>query len=201
VAYFSKALMSPERNYNVWDQEFLAIVAALHHWRHLLIGIQEPVMIFTNHANLQYYRHLQKINRRVARYINFLEDFNYQLKHIPGKKNRADALSCHPDHDDSTGDNEHVVALPNEVFTNMMSMAALDQAILAHQKRRKAELEEWKDKYQLEYKDKAWYKGRALVVADNEEDQWSLLKMYHDAPTAGHLSMAKMLQALSQDYW
>ncbi len=132
VAYFSKALMSPERNYNVWDQEFLAIVAALHHWRHLLIGIQEPVMIFTNHANLQYYRHPQKINRRVARYINFLEDFNYQLKHIPGKKNRADALSCHPDHDDSTGDNEHVVALPNEVFTNMMSMAALDQAILAH---------------------------------------------------------------------
>jgi len=32
-------------------------VAALWHWRHLLIGTQELVVILTNHANLQYYHH------------------------------------------------------------------------------------------------------------------------------------------------
>jgi hypothetical protein len=93
------------------------------------VGTLEPVVILTDHANLQYYRHSQKINRRVARYINFLEDFNYQLKHIPGVKNRADALSRRPDHDDGTGDNEHVVALPNAVFAQMISVAAREQAV------------------------------------------------------------------------
>lgn len=116
MAYLSKALTLPKQNYDIWDQEFLAIVAALCHWRHLLVGTLEPVVILTDHTNLQYYQHPQKINRRVARYINFLEDFNYQLKHIPGAKNRADALSRRPDHDDGMGDNEHVVALPNAVF-------------------------------------------------------------------------------------
>ena len=93
VAYFSKVLTPPEQNYDIWDREFLVIVVALRHWRHLLIGTPKPVVILTDHANLQYYRHPQKINWRVARYINFLEDFNYQLKHIPGACNHADALS------------------------------------------------------------------------------------------------------------
>jgi len=117
VGYFSKALTLPERNYNIWDHKFLAIVTALRHWQHLLIGTVEPIVILTDHANLQYYRHPQKINRRVARYINFLEDFNYKLKHIPEIRNHADALSRRPDYDDRTGDNEHVVALPDEIFT------------------------------------------------------------------------------------
>jgi len=65
------------------------------------------------------------INRQVARYIN-LEDFNYQLKHIPGKKNRVDVLSCQLDHDDGTGDNEQVIALLDSVFIHMLSVADLD---------------------------------------------------------------------------
>jgi hypothetical protein len=28
MAYFSKALLQTERNYDIWDREFLAIVAA-----------------------------------------------------------------------------------------------------------------------------------------------------------------------------
>jgi hypothetical protein len=151
MAYLSKALTPPERNYDVWDREFLAIVAALRHWRHLLVGTQEPVVIFTDHANLQYYRHPQKINRQVARYINFLEDFNYKLKHIPGAKNRADALSRRPDHDDGAGDNDQVVALPDTVFARMISAATLDQTILTRQCQYKAEFEEWGPKYKLEY--------------------------------------------------
>jgi len=37
VAYFSKALTPPKCNYDIWDQEFLTIMAALQHWRHLLV--------------------------------------------------------------------------------------------------------------------------------------------------------------------
>ena len=72
VAYLSKALMVTERNYDIWDQEFLVIIAAFCHWRHLLVGTMQPVQVLTDHANLQYYRHPQKINQQVARYINFM---------------------------------------------------------------------------------------------------------------------------------
>src|SRR5216683_7199543 len=121
VAYFSKALSATEWNYDIWDREFLAIVTAFRTWWHLLARTQDPVQVFTDHSNLQYYRHLQKINRRVARYINFLEDFNYQLKHIPGICNHADALSRRPDHDNDTDNNEQVMALPDDMFVRVVS--------------------------------------------------------------------------------
>jgi len=85
--------------------------------------------VYTDHANLQYYRHPQKINQRVARYISFLEDFNYQLKHILGTSNRANALSRRPDHNNGLGDNDQVVALPDEVFTRAVSIIALDKTV------------------------------------------------------------------------
>ena len=66
VAYFSKALTAPERNYDIWDQEFLAIVVVFRNWRHLLAGMSQPVQVLTDHTNLQYYCHPQKINRQVA---------------------------------------------------------------------------------------------------------------------------------------
>ena len=51
----------------------------------------------------------------MARYINFLEDFNYKLAHIPDACNRADALSRRPDHDDGSNDNDQVVALQAKI--------------------------------------------------------------------------------------
>ena len=62
VAYFLKVLSATERNYDIWDREFLAIVAAFRVWRHLLSGTTAPVQVYTDHANLQYYCHPQKIN-------------------------------------------------------------------------------------------------------------------------------------------
>jgi len=65
----------------------------------------------------------------VACYINFLEDFNYQLKHIPGTHNRVDALSRRPDHDDGSDDNEQIVALPDDLFVKAIKTATLDENI------------------------------------------------------------------------
>ena len=79
--------------------------------------------------NLQYYRHPQKINRQVARYITTLADFNIELKHLPGVKNRANPLGRQPDYNDGSNNNEQVTALPNKLFTKVIEMTALDQQI------------------------------------------------------------------------
>ena len=93
IRYYSKALNPTKRNYDIWDGEFMAVVLGLRNWQHLLMGSLHKVVVYTDHANLQYYRHPQKINHRVARYISTLADYNLELKHLPGTKNCADPLS------------------------------------------------------------------------------------------------------------
>ena len=71
----------------------MAVIMGLRNYRHLLIGSPYKVIVYTDHANLQYYWHPQKINRHVARYISELADYNIELRHLPEIKNRADLLS------------------------------------------------------------------------------------------------------------
>jgi RNase H-like domain found in reverse transcriptase len=52
VGYYSKALNSAKRNYDIWDQEFLAVITALKHWRHLLIRTSHKIIVWTDHQEL-----------------------------------------------------------------------------------------------------------------------------------------------------
>ena len=58
-----------EQNYPIYNREFLAIMRGLHCWSHLLKGTEIPVLVFTNHANLHYYRDLRKIGPHIAGYL------------------------------------------------------------------------------------------------------------------------------------
>jgi len=107
----------------------MSVIFGLRNWRHLLVESPHRVIVYTDHTNLQYYRHPQKINRQVARYISTLADYNLELKHLPGIKNHTDPLSRRPDHDDGTSNNEQVTALPNELFAKVIETTALDQQI------------------------------------------------------------------------
>ena len=66
VAYFSSTLNEAERNYDIYTLELYAIVRALRHWRPFLAGSPHEIIVHTDHANLQYWKEPQKINRRIA---------------------------------------------------------------------------------------------------------------------------------------
>ena len=55
VGYYSKTLIPAECNYDVYDRELLALVCTLQHWRHLLLGAEHPIEVFTDHDNLTKY--------------------------------------------------------------------------------------------------------------------------------------------------
>jgi hypothetical protein len=93
IGYHSKTFSPAEQNYAIHDNEFLAVICGLETYRHLLSGMSEPVTVYTDHNNLEYYSHPQNITRQVARLIPHLADYNYILVHIPGQSNKADALS------------------------------------------------------------------------------------------------------------
>src|SRR6266850_1837189 len=140
VGYYSKALNPAECNYDIWDREFLAVIKALGNWQHILIGTPHKTTVWTDHANLQYYRQLQKVNRRVAQVINFMAEFPLELKHIAGKKNRADPLSRRPDYNDGTKDNEEVVALPESLFIKAIEVTGIDHIIARLQEQQTSEM-------------------------------------------------------------
>jgi len=55
IGYASKTLNAAERNYNIWDREFLGLIFGLTYWQHLLSGTKLPMKVFVDHANLLHY--------------------------------------------------------------------------------------------------------------------------------------------------
>ena len=168
--YFSKMLNETERNYNIWDRKFMAVILALRFWRHLLQGSPHKVVVLMDHANLQYYCHPQKINQRVARYIATLADFNLKLRHLPEIKNHADLLSRRPDYDDGSNDNKQVTALPDNLFTRVIEMTVLDQQI--RNKQSPEVIEQWKH-FRLKKQEGAWYSAGQQKLTKNIIDVFS----------------------------
>ena len=85
----------------------------------LFLGAKHPVIIRTDHKNLQYFCKPQKISGRQARWIEYLQDFNYVLEHIPGSTNTvADLLSRRPDLNKGVNLEEPCILLPDTLFSN-----------------------------------------------------------------------------------
>jgi hypothetical protein len=94
VAFLSRSLNDAERNYKIYDKEMLAIMHGFYEWAHYLKGNDEITEVLTDHQNLTFFRKPQNLNRRQARWIMDLQEYNFTIKHQPGKANtKADLLS------------------------------------------------------------------------------------------------------------
>ncbi len=117
IGYYSATLNKAQRNYDIYNLELLAIVMALKNWRPLLAGSPHKIIIYSDHLNLQYWKLPQKISRRVAREVLELAEYDFEIRHLPGRLNgQADALSRCPGYDQGENDNKDVVVLPDHVF-------------------------------------------------------------------------------------
>jgi hypothetical protein len=201
VSFASRTLTATERNYDIWDKEFMGLIFGLTKWRHYLMCTKEPVLAYVDHANLAYYRHPQKINRRVAEYIGTLADYNIKIIHKPGVNNRADALSCRPDYDDGKGDNENITALPDHLFINHMDSLTLYEKVAAAQENDASTVQSWAKANNLESNNHHWFKDERLVVVENNELMRGIMHAYHNTPTAGHAGASTTLFSISRDYW
>jgi hypothetical protein len=92
VAYFSEKMTGPVLNYSTYDKELYALVRSLQTWRHYLWP--KEFVIHSDHESLKYIRSQNNLNRRHAKWVEFIESFPYIIKHKKGKDNViADALS------------------------------------------------------------------------------------------------------------
>jgi hypothetical protein len=117
VAFQSHGLNDTERNYEIYDKEMLAIMLAQDEYRQLLMGARQMFEIWTDHQNLEYFKKPQKLNRRQARWITELSEYDFSLKHQPRALNqKADLLSRRSDHNQGKDNNKDVVLLKPEYF-------------------------------------------------------------------------------------
>jgi len=92
IAYFSEKLSGPILNYYTYDKELYAFVRTLETWQHYLWP--KEFVIHSDHESLKHIRSQGKLNRRHAKWVEFIESFPYVIKHEKGKENIiADALS------------------------------------------------------------------------------------------------------------
>jgi len=55
LGFNSQTFNKTEQNYPIYDRELLGMMRGLRTWRHLLRNTTHPVLVITDHANLQYY--------------------------------------------------------------------------------------------------------------------------------------------------
>ena len=95
LGYASRTLSKPERNYCVTRRELLAVVHFVKHFRPYLYG--RHFTIRSDHASLQWLLNFKEPEGQVARWIEVLSEYDYEVKHRPGKKHgNADGLSRQP---------------------------------------------------------------------------------------------------------
>ena len=95
VAYASRVLTKAARQYCATRREMLAVVWAVHYFRAYLWG--RRFIIRTNHNSLQWLKNFKDPQGQVARWLDILAEYDFQIQHRLGAKHgNADALSRLP---------------------------------------------------------------------------------------------------------
>ena len=226
VAFYSKLLQPIERNYEIYDKELLAIVHALKHFCHYLQGSSHQTKIFSDHANLKYFTMKQMLMCHQACWSLFLGTFDYVIIPKPGKINKADALSRHPDYKEGiASENVETIFLIPEKFLlklEQFSIQALHNIAISTgiNKELKEAIQNAIDKLSGQKlkdilvsgprqvtKGLEWNYGDGLIlykgliyVPNNEELKHKVTWQFHDN-LIEHPGQWKAIELLSREYW
>lgn len=212
-------------NYQIYDKELLAVVAAFKHWRQYLEFFVEPTTVLTDHKNLEYFNTTGNLTRRQVRWSEILSDYDFQIIYRPGKQNAAaDALSRKGKPLEGGGDyckgTTEISLLSTKFFVNSIQQTAvnLNQAsdnlvqdiikhleddstfgpILKDIKNNEKKLHTSDYHYQDGF---LFYKNSTICIPDNEEIKKTILEQCHDSPAAGHFGITKTHDQVAREYY
>lgn len=92
ISFASRTLSDAEIKYSTTEKELLSIVWSTNYFRPYLFGVK--FQLITDHRPLVWLLNLKDPNSKLSRWRLKLSEYNFEIKHIPGKSNKvADALS------------------------------------------------------------------------------------------------------------
>ncbi|KAG0153766.1 hypothetical protein PDIDSM_2421 [Penicillium digitatum] len=163
-------------NYEIYDKELLAIIRCFEEWRPELEGTPSPVKVITDHRNLEYFTTTKLLNRRQARWSEFLSRFNFKI--TPART--------------TIYDQGLLLEAYNQDKVVQSILEALDKNASRHPEITLADCER-RGNY-------LYYRNR-LYVPDNDELKAEILRLCHDKPTVGHPGRSKTYELLSREYY
>ena len=87
IAYYSRTLSSPEKQYCVTRKELLAVIQAVQHFHSYLYG--RHFTIRTDHAALKWLLNFKNPEGQVARWIQRLQEYDFEIQHRQGMKQQC----------------------------------------------------------------------------------------------------------------
>ena len=83
IAYGSQTLDKSERNYCATDQELLAVKYFMEYYKHYLLG--HHFRVRSDHEALKWLFSMKEPKHCIARWIEVLSEFDFELEYCPGK--------------------------------------------------------------------------------------------------------------------
>ena len=95
IGYYSKTLHKAQKNWCVTRKELYAVVKAIENFHNLLYG--RKFVVRTDHSALQWLMKFKNPEGQVARWLEHLQTYDFDIRHRPGKYHgNADSLSRRP---------------------------------------------------------------------------------------------------------
>ena len=206
IAFSSHAMSLEERNYPVADKEMLSVIHTLEQWHHYLEGAKHQFDIWNDHVNLQWFMKRQDLNRRQARWAQYLSCFSFLWSHKAGSTmGKADALSRREDHAVGVADdNKGVMVISPKQVRSLPIVDDIKKKIFdALVTRTETEVYRLcKEKGICEEHDGFLYdsSGR-MYVPDDDSLRMHIISSHHNSPIAGHPGYQKTQELIERQYY
>jgi hypothetical protein len=197
ICYESRNLKEHERHYPTHDLELAAIVHAWRKCKHYLMG--KRFELRTDHNVIKYLFDQATLNVRQSRWLEFLSEYDFDIKHIKGKENKVvDALNIRVHEMHATTINMYLSDLKHKILEVAKSYLQYKELVgKLHQGNLQQKIEE----YKLDNDEIMKFRGR-IYVPNFQELKNMILGEMHNVPYVGHPGYQKTTAALkSQYYW
>lgn len=195
IAYFSKAMSDNNLSKSVYEKELMALVFAIQHWRHYLIG--KEFVVYTNHKSLKHFLQ-QKISSLDQKcWLAKLLGYQFEVKYKPNPENKVvDAISrCYDEGELTTMIHNTVWVESNKLLQEVTR----DEFV----KKLREEVERdpnAKPGFTVE-QGVLLYQGR-LVLSSKSPTIVVLLKEFHETPMGGHSGFLRTYRRMAENmYW
>lgn len=210
IAFCSHKFTPAESRYTTYEQEFLATLHALREWRCYLEGSR--IRLVTDHHPLTFSQTSTPLSRRQARWLEYLERFDYYWEYRKGRLNVADPLSRHPNMENHTVglEPDHpvlsalTIKFPNPLRNRIAEATPNDPWF-----------GEWgnitddcKFRNDMWLKPKPIRKGQEhrrntylIIVPNDASIKRDIIAMHHDHPMMGHPGQNRTLELIQRSYW
>ena len=207
VLFYSRKLLPAEMNYSTPDKELLAIVQTMKKFQHYLRGTKFPVIVKSDHRNLQTFMTKKELNGRQARWAEELSSYNFVIEHIKGRENIvADALSRRPDYKDDSAvhrttqifkETDKGLVLNKDIQLKMVNIESEDRE-LNEKIRRTTETDERYPEIQKDEDGHKRFKGLIIVPKLLEQE---IIQRYHADIREGHPGEARTVEKIQRNFY